>query len=150
MVQPDYAVFGEKDFQQLLVVKQMVRDLNLPIKIIAGGIKREADGLAMSSRNNYLDLSDREKSCYLSRALKLCCEQVQEGKDIRDAESNALQLVENEGFIVDYLTLRKARDLSNVSREDIVANDELVVLAAATIAGTRLIDNIRFMPSERL
>jgi len=145
MVQPDYAVFGEKDYQQLLVIRQMTDDLNLPVKIIAGPIKREADGLAMSSRNNYLNASDREKSCILSSALVSCQQQVEQGADIQNAEKNAVDILEKHGFTVDYVSLRDAEKLQKVTLNEMTAGTELIVLAAAKIGKTRLIDNVKFV-----
>ena len=145
MVQADYAIFGEKDFQQLLIIKQMVHDLNLPIEIIAGAIKREADGLAMSSRNTYLNSSDREKSCLLSKTLLLCCQQIEQGISIKQAEKNAVETLQNHDFTVDYVTLRETAGLNKVSENDITTYKELIVLAAAKIGDTRLIDNVKFV-----
>jgi pantoate--beta-alanine ligase len=145
MVQADYAVFGEKDFQQLLVIKQMVNDLNLPIEIIAGAIKREANGLTMSSRNNYLTSSDREKSCFLSKTLLQCRQQIEQGISIKQAEQNAVNTLENHGFTVDYVALREAAGLGKVCQNEITGNKELIVLAAAKIGNTRLIDNMKFV-----
>ena len=148
MVQPDYAVFGEKDFQQLLIIKQMVKDFNLPIEIVAAATKREADGLAMSSRNNYLNASNREKSRFLSQALKVCCDQIQQGVDIEQAEKTCIDLLQNHGFSVDYVTLRETNRLQKVSSNDITINNELIVLVAAKIGDTRLIDNIKFVITD--
>ncbi len=148
MVQADYAVFGEKDFQQLLVIRQMVNDLNLPIEIIAGAIKREADGLAMSSRNNYLNSSDREKSCLLAKTLLLCRQQIEQGSSIKQAEKNAEDTLKNYGFSVDYVVLREAESLKEVSRNELSANKELIILAAAKIGDTRLIDNLKFVITD--
>ncbi|MCK4675330.1 MAG: pantoate--beta-alanine ligase [Gammaproteobacteria bacterium] len=148
MVQADYAVFGEKDFQQLLVIRQMVNELNLPIEIIAGAIKREADGLAMSSRNNYLNSSDREKSCLLSKTLLQCRQQLEQGGSIKQVEKNAIDTLKNHGFSVDYVTLRETELLKKVSKNDISANKELIILAAAKTGDTRLIDNMKFVITD--
>jgi len=148
MVQPDYAVFGEKDFQQLLIIRQMVSDLNLPVEIIAGEIKREPDGLAMSSRNNYLNAADREKSCLLSQALMDCRRQIEQGMSIEQAENNCVDRLENHGFSVDYVTVRETIGLQRVSNQEITGNIELIVLAAAKIGDTRLIDNMKFVLSD--
>ena len=150
MVQPDYAVFGEKDFQQLLIIKQMVDDLDLPIEIVAAAIKRESDGLAMSSRNNYLDSSNREKSCFLSQALMTCRDQIEQGISVGQAEKNCIDTLQNHGFLVDYVTLRETIGLEKVSNNDIAANNEVIILAAAKIGETRLIDNMKFLfPAEK-
>ena len=87
MVQPDIAVFGEKDYQQLLVIRRMVEELNLPIEIVGAPIKRELDGLAMSSRNSYLDEDERASSRLLSETLAAFCDQIKQGSDIEQAES---------------------------------------------------------------
>ncbi len=144
MVQPDIAVFGEKDFQQLLVIRQMVNDLNLPIEIIGGQTKREADGLAKSSRNNYLSPAERETSRTLSESLMLCRCQIEQGADIVQAENGCVEALENHGFIVDYVTTRETSRLEKVSNDEITLNQELVILAAAKLGKTRLIDNIIF------
>ena len=144
MVQPDIAVFGEKDFQQLLIIRQMVNDLNLPIEIIGGETKREADGLAKSSRNNYLSTAERESSCILSDSLKTCRSQIECGTDVKQAENACIKTLESHGFIVDYVTLRETSRLEVVSNDEVVANKELIILAAAKLGKTRLIDNLVF------
>jgi len=145
MVQPDYAIFGEKDFQQLLVIRRMVSDLKLPIEIIGAAIKRETDGLAMSSRNNYLNLLERGKSRLLSETLLSLRHQIEQGHGIEKAQRNAVEILQNHGFVVDYVTLRETTGLDNVSNDDILSNRELVILAAARMGKTRLIDNIKFV-----
>lgn len=153
MVQPDYAVFGEKDFQQLLVIRRMVKDLNLPVEIIGGEIKREADGLAMSSRNNYLNAAEREKSRFLFAALHQCCKQLEQDSDIEQARIQCMEQLQNHGFTVDYVTLRETSALGEVSNADIVGYQagyqELIILAAAKMGGTRLIDNVKFSLKRR-
>ena len=144
MVQPDIAVFGEKDFQQLLVIRQMVNDLNLPIEIIAGQTKRESDGLAKSSRNNYMSPAERENSRILSESIRLCRCQIEQGADVVQAENDCVEALESHGFIVDYVTLRETCRLEKVSNDEIYINQELVILAAAKLGKTRLIDNILF------
>jgi len=144
MVQPDIAVFGEKDFQQLLVIRQMTADLNLPIKIIGGETKREKDGLAMSSRNNYLNSVEREKSRLLSETLMIFRSQIELGADIKQAEKLCIKKLENHGLIVDYVTLRETSGLKKVSDIDMLTTNELVVLAAVKVGKTRLIDNVKF------
>ena len=145
MVQPDYAIFGEKDFQQLLVIRQMVKDLNLAIEIVGAVIKREPDGLAMSSRNNYLSSQDRKKSHLLSETLRNFRHQLEQGVDLKKAEKNCVETLENHGFIVDYVTLRETVRLDTVSNGDIVNHAELIILAAAKLGKTRLIDNLKFI-----
>ena len=149
MVQPDIAVFGEKDFQQLLIIKQMVQDFDLPITVVGGATKREADGLAMSSRNNYLSVSEREKSKVLVETLQIYRNHIEQGIAVKQAESSCIETLENHGFLVDYVTLRETSNLDLVSDVQSTSNrsedkNELVILAAAKIGKTRLIDNLKF------
>lgn len=132
-VQPQLAVFGKKDYQQLTIVRDMVRQLCLPIEIIAGETVREADGLAMSSRNAYLTAAERAEAPRLHRLLR----EVSSG---RLAPSGALQALEAAGWQPDYLEIRRRADLAPASAQD----PERVVLAAARLGGTRLIDNVEF------
>lgn len=144
MVQPDLAVFGEKDFQQLLVIRQMVDDLDLPIEIIGAEIIREADGLAMSSRNSYLDPLDRQNSRVLSASLQQLRQDIEQGISIEQAEKNCSGTLQSRGFVVDYVTLRETDGLKKVSDEQLSSGKELIVLAAAKLGSTRLIDNLKF------
>lgn len=144
MVQPDIAVFGEKDFQQLLVIRQMVNDLDLPVEIIGAEIKRETDGLAMSSRNNYLDPAERENSRILSESLMQFRQNIMQGTTIEQAETVCTGTLESHGFVVDYVTLRETDRLKRVSNDQIGTKNELIILAAAKIGKTRLIDNVKF------
>ena len=143
MVQPNCAVFGEKDFQQLLVIRRMVKDLSLPIEIVSAPTKREADGLAMSSRNNYLNKSNREKSRLLSTALKQLTGQLAQGAGAEQAQADCIKLLLSQGFAVDYVSLRETSALKKVSNSDISSYKHLIVLAAVRLGETRLIDNIR-------
>jgi len=149
MVQPDIAVFGEKDFQQLLIIKQLVQDFNLPITIVGGETKREADGLAMSSRNNYLSASERDESKVLAETLQIFRNHIEQEISIKQAESSCIETLENHGFLVDYVTLRETSNLDLVSDVQAVSNrsedkNEMIILAAAKIGQTRLIDNLKF------
>ena len=144
MVQPDLAVFGEKDFQQLLLIRQMVADLDLPIEIIGAEIKREADGLAMSSRNSYLGPAERQNSRVLSESLKQLCQDIEQGISIEQAEKNCSETLKSNGFVVDYVTLRETEGLKKVSEEQLISGRKLIVLAAAKLGSTRLIDNLKF------
>jgi pantoate--beta-alanine ligase len=144
MVQPDSAVFGEKDFQQLLVIRQMVADLDLPIEIIGAEIKREADGLAMSSRNSYLEPVDRQNSRLLSASLQQLRQEIEQGISIEQAEKNCSETLKSNGFVVDYVTLRETEGLKKVSDEQLISARKLIVLAAAKLGSTRLIDNLKF------
>ncbi|MCW8852854.1 MAG: pantoate--beta-alanine ligase [Gammaproteobacteria bacterium] len=144
MVQPDLAVFGEKDFQQLLVIRQMVADLDLPIEIIGAEIKREADGLAMSSRNSYLGPAERQNSRVLSESLQQLRLDIEQGISIEQAEKNCSETLKSNGFVVDYVTLRETEGLKKVSEEQLISGRKLIVLAAAKLGSTRLIDNLKF------
>ena len=149
MVQPDIAVFGEKDFQQLLIIKRLVKDLSLPITIIGGETRREPDGLAMSSRNNYLSVTERGESRVLAISLRECQSQIEQGVAVEQAEKSCIETLESHGFLVDYVTLRETSSLEVVSDDWIVSNkstdkNELIILAAAKIGKTRLIDNLKF------
>jgi len=145
LVQPDYAVFGEKDFQQLLVIRRLVADLHLPIEIIAGKIIREPDGLALSSRNSYLNASARAKSQTLSMALGDMRRAVESYTDIAIAQKHCVETLEKAGFLVDYVSLRETSILDTVSNDNITVDKELIILAAAKIGSTRLIDNVKFI-----
>ncbi len=131
-VQPRVAVFGKKDYQQLHVVRAMVRQLNLPIDIVAGETVREADGLAMSSRNAYLSAAERAEAPHLQRAL-------QKVKDGMECNAAMLELAAA-GWQPDYVEVRRRSDLAPAQAGD----RERVVLAAARLGSTRLIDNLEF------
>jgi pantoate--beta-alanine ligase len=131
-VQPRVAVFGKKDYQQLMVIRRMVEQLNLPIEIVAGETVREADGLAMSSRNSYLSAAERAEAPRLHRVLQ----GVAAGR--QDPAAGAAELA-GAGWKVDYLEVRRRSDLG-VHRP----GEERVVLAAARLGQTRLIDNLEF------
>ena len=139
LVQPDVAVFGQKDYQQQLVIRHMTTDLSLPIQIITAPTVREADGLAMSSRNQYLSDAEREIAPMLHAAIESVGRQLQDGKhDFDELESEARDQLAAAGFRPDYIAIRRARDLDPPDRDC----DELVVLAAAHPGKARLIDNI--------
>lgn len=150
--EPDIALFGEKDFQQLLVIKRLARDLDLPVEIVAGPTVREADGLAMSSRNAYLSPAERATAASLNVILAEAAERVRAGESISTAETWAeLALVEAGFDRVDYVAVRDATNLvvpsSNLASEmqDFVAETHdyaLRILAAAWLGKTRLIDNL--------
>lgn len=145
LVQPDIAVFGEKDFQQLLIIRRMVSDMKLPIGIIGAETKRTESGLAMSSRNAYLDADELEKSRLLSETLNRFRDLVEQGNDIDGTEEECRQFLQNQGFAVDYMTLRETSALEIVKDGDIIGGNELIILAAARLGGTRLIDNLKFI-----
>ena len=138
-VQPAVAVFGKKDYQQLVVIRGMVRQLNLPVEILAGETVREADGLAMSSRNHYLSPAERAEAPRLARALSALRDRVAGGKPALAALcESALRELASAGWRPDYVEVRRRLDLAPPSPED----RDLVVLAAARLGSTRLIDNL--------
>jgi pantoate--beta-alanine ligase len=139
MVQPDLAVFGEKDYQQLLVIRRMTLDLSLPVAIQGLATVREADGLAMSSRNGYLTAQERARAPALYLTLQRCAEWLRQGLDIAAVEGLAGEEIAAAGFGPDYVSVRRAADLGLPQAED----RELVVLAAARLGRARLIDNLR-------
>ncbi len=139
-VAPRVAIFGRKDYQQLLVVRRMVRQLNLPIRIEAGPIVRERDGLAMSSRNRYLGSEERAEAVQLYKAISRVAERVEAGdRDFAAIEAEAMAALVERGWEPDYVTIRRRDDLA-VPPADGAA--PLVVLGAARLGSTRLIDNI--------
>lgn len=141
IVRPQVAIFGKKDFQQLFIIREMVRQFNLPVEIIAGDTMRESDGLAMSSRNGYLNPAQRMEAQRLYRALQQIVQSVQTGnRDVAAIEAQTTQYLTQLGWIVDYISVRSARTLAPATAED----HELVVLGAARQGRTRLIDNIEF------
>ena len=137
--QADIAIFGEKDYQQLLTIKRLARDLDIPTEIVGHPTLREADGLALSSRNAYLSVEDRTRAIELPRAMLAAAEAIRGGQDIETALLAATQRLLGAGFgAVDYIELRDAETLAPMTRFDRPAR----LLAAARIGGTRLIDNI--------
>ena len=144
IVQPDVAVFGKKDFQQLFIIKEMVRQFNLPIEIIAGETVREANGLALSSRNGYLTDTQRASASQLNSALQSIVNQIKNGyKDFVQLEQQASAQLASQGWEVDYISIRSSTTLQPASALD----KNLIILGAAKITNktsgkTRLIDNI--------
>ena len=135
------AIFGKKDFQQLFIIRDMVKQLNLPIEIIAGDTRREADGLAMSSRNGYLTSAQKLEAPRLYRALGLLVDAVKQGRtDFPALETQTTQFLTQLGWVVDYISIRSAETLLPATSADL----KLVVLGAARQGTTRLIDNIEF------
>lgn len=141
MVQADVAVFGRKDFQQLRVIEYLVRDLALPIEILPAPIARDADGLALSSRNRYLDADQRRMAPRLYQALSGMHDAWRSGKPLLEIETDALRRIEAAGFVPDYVEIRRAGDLARPSGH---ADGPLVALVAARLGSTRLIDNLEF------
>ena len=140
IVRPDIACFGEKDFQQLLVIRRMVADLAMPVDIISAPIAREADGLAMSSRNRYLSEAERADAGKFNLCLQHLVSEVQQGADSQYAVMHASQELENHRFVVDYVVIRHQQDLAAPKPGD----TQLVALAAVWLGKTRLIDNMCF------
>jgi pantoate--beta-alanine ligase len=144
LVQPDCAFFGRKDFQQLLVIRKMVRDLAMPVQVHAVEIVREEDGLAMSSRNAYLDSKQRQQAARLNQVLQRAAANYMEYDAITDLERDAREQLASYGFRVDYVEVRRSDDLG-VPR---AGDTRLIILAATWLGTTRLIDNMEFIANE--
>jgi pantoate--beta-alanine ligase len=140
IIQPQVAVFGKKDFQQLFIIRELVRQLNLPIGIVAGETVRETDGLAMSSRNGYLSPAERAQAPQLYQALRQVVQAAHVDHDYDAAVAAASASLAQSGWHVDYISVRAADTLL----PPVTAERELVVLGAARLGSTRLIDNIEF------
>ncbi len=141
LVAPDVAVFGSKDWQQVLVVRRLVSALELPVEIIAGPIAREPDGLAMSSRNRYLDAAERARAPQLYATLQWMRQAFRDGHAREVVEHAALRRLERAGFAPDYAAIRRAEDLVEPARDE---RTGLMALVAAKLGTTRLIDNLPF------
>lgn len=140
---PDVAIFGEKDYQQLAVIRQMVADLNIPVEIMGGTLIRETDGLAASSRNAYLKADERKIAGQLNYILRGLAHSVLDGSDFRTAEQTATNKLISAGFTsVDYVTIADAETLEPVSD----LSKPTRVLAVARIGGVRLLDNMPIEP----
>lgn len=139
MVQPDVAVFGEKDFQQLMVIRKMTSDLCMPVDIVGVATVREIDGLAMSSRNNYLSAEERSVAPRLHRILQDYRDAIANGFDnYQHLEKHAMEDLVLEGFEPDYVSIRDAETLEQITPD----TEAIVILAAARLGKTRLIDNV--------
>jgi len=138
LVQPDVAVFGQKDYQQLLVIHRLVHDLALPVRIVAAPTMREPNGLAMSSRNQYLSADERQRAGVIHRTLVRMCEEAQAGKPRAVIEDDALRALEGEGLAVDYAVVRRREDLAEPLPGQ---RHGLIALIAAKLGRARLIDN---------
>src|SRR6266850_2552142 len=136
---PDFAIFGEKDFQQLRVVTRMALDLDLGVKVIGSRTVRERDGLAMSSRNVYLSPEERLMAPTLYRAMKESAKRLRAGEDMEAAMAGGAELITNAGFVLDYFEARHADTLAPVAA---VKDGPVRILVAAKLGKTRLIDNI--------
>jgi pantoate--beta-alanine ligase len=144
IVQPHLAVFGKKDYQQLMVIRRMVSQMALPIEIWGAETRRASDGLALSSRNGYLSEAERKEAVHLSLALKNLASAAREGSangrlDVPALEAAAMQTLRDRGWQPDYLTLRLQHDLSPIHGP---CQEPMVVLGAAKLGKTRLIDNL--------
>ena len=147
-VSPSVAVFGKKDYQQLMVVRRMCRQFQLPVSILAHETVRAEDGLALSSRNVYLSDQDRAEAPQLYATLQLLKSRLLAGNlDQAELEGEAIAHLVRRGWQVDYFTLRRQRDLHLPTADEIREGEPLVVLAAAKLGTTRLIDNLEIQPS---
>ena len=142
-VQPRVAVFGKKDYQQLMIVRNMARQFALPTEIIGAETFRAEDGLALSSRNMYLSPEERAEAPALYQALNFVANEMRAGHlDIFSLEREAMAQLANRGWKPDYISIRKRIDLQPPSAGDLAQGEPLVVLAAAKLGTTRLIDNL--------
>ena len=149
LVQPDFAVFGKKDRQQLKLVRGMVQQFNLPIQIIAGETVRADDGLALSSRNNYLSPVERTEAPRLYRTLRGVADEIAQGRtDYANLEAAARSELARHGWKVDYIAVRNGIGLRIPHPEGFDHPNVLIVLGAATLGSTRLIDNVDVTPNE--
>lgn len=143
IVQPQVALFGKKDYQQLHIIRQVVGQLNLPVRILGGETVRAADGLALSSRNQYLDEAQRSEAVSLYQTLQGMRRAMLDGaRDIERLQERAVQALAARGWQVDYVAVRNQSDLQPAGRAPTPAQRELVILAAARLGNTRLIDNV--------
>ena len=138
MVQPDMAFFGEKDFQQVAVIRKMVDDLCMPVEIVPVQIKRADDGLALSSRNGYLTPEERRQATNLYLTLQEIADDFRAHKDIATTLAAARERLDQRGFRTDYLEIRRTSDLAPATQDD----DSVVILGAAYLGKARLIDNL--------
>lgn len=142
-VQPGVAVFGKKDYQQLMIIRNMARQFALPTQIIAAETYRAKDGLALSSRNGYLSEQERAEAPALFRELTAIADEIRSGNlDISLLQNNAMQGLKDRGWNPDYVAIRKRIDLQPPTAGDLAQNEPLVTLAAAKLGATRLIDNL--------
>jgi pantoate--beta-alanine ligase len=149
-VQPQYSVFGKKDYQQLMIVRRMCEQFSIPTQIIPAETIREDDGLAMSSRNRYLSAEERQEAVWLSKTLQEVAQRVRAAMrqsmlrvdDIADLEAAARQILNQRGWKTDYVSIKRRADLKSPQAEDLAQPDRLVVLGASRLGATRLIDNL--------
>ena len=138
MVQPNYAFFGEKDYQQLAVIRQFVRDLNIPLEVIGVPIVRAADGLALSSRNGYLSAEQRQIAPTIYQSLKAAEQALQQGESLSQVLANIKTTLTTAGFVVDYVEARTT-ELQKIE----AFSEDVVLFVAAKLGNTRLIDNLQ-------
>ena len=139
IVQPDVAIFGIKDYQQLAIIRRMVQDLCLPVEILASEIVRESDGLAMSSRNGFITEDERPRVAILNQTLRWICAQIQSGDTaFSDLEKRAMQRIMEAGFKPDYISIRESQSLALAADDD----KNITVLGAMYTNAARLIDNV--------
>lgn len=138
IIQPDFAFFGQKDFQQLLVIKTMVEDLSLPIEIIGIETMREKSGLAMSSRNGYLTSTEKQQAATIKQVMDAIANDIKQGIHLNEITQEHEQTLINAGFEPEYVEIRNANNLYPASNDD----KSLVILIAAKMGTTRLIDNL--------
>jgi pantoate--beta-alanine ligase len=142
-VQPSVAVFGKKDYQQLMIIRNMTRQFALPTEIIAADTWRAEDGLALSSRNTYLSESERNEAPTLYAELQSVAQAVRDGNlDVSMLEKKSMQKLASRGWNPDYVSIRKRSNLQPPTAEDLANNEPLIVLTAAKLGATRLIDNL--------
>jgi pantoate--beta-alanine ligase len=141
-VRPDIALFGEKDFQQLAVIRRLVRDLDLGVEVLGVPTQRDDDGLALSSRNLYLDPDERQRAVALPRALGIAARSLEKGASADEALAQARDMLTQAGFEIDYVALVDAETLGEPA-----ADRPMRLLAAARIGNTRLIDNVAVEPA---
>jgi pantoate--beta-alanine ligase len=142
-VQPSVAVFGKKDYQQLMIIRNMTRQFALPTEIIAAETWRADDGLALSSRNTYLSESERIEAPTLYAELQAVAQAVRDGNlDVSMLEKKSMQRLASRGWNPDYVSIRKRINLQPPTADDLAQNEPLIVLTAAKLGATRLIDNL--------
>jgi pantoate--beta-alanine ligase len=142
-VQPKVAVFGKKDYQQLMIIRNMARQFALPTDIVAAETYRADDGLALSSRNGYLSTDERTEAPHLYQQLNDVAQAVRDGHiNLNQLEMQAQEKLSSRGWLPDYIAIRKQSDLQKPTAEDLERQAPLVVLAAAKLGNTRLIDNL--------
>ena len=142
-VQPSVAVFGKKDYQQLMIIRNMTRQFALPTEIIAAETWRADDGLALSSRNTYLSESERIEAPTLYAELQAVAQAVRDGNlDVSMLEKKSMQRLASRGWNPDYVSIRKRSNLQPPTADDLAQNEPLIVLTAAKLGATRLIDNL--------